>query len=62
LTRGFVKIGMAFYVADTRRMQHEPLPQLRYVSLPDGMGLLKDLLSRFILGVKAPKATLRFIL
>jgi nucleoside-diphosphate-sugar epimerase len=40
LTRDFIKIGMASYVMDTRRMRAELLPQLRYPSLSEGIDLL----------------------
>lgn len=40
LTRDFIKIGMASYVADTTRMKAELLPQLRYPSLNEGIELL----------------------
>jgi nucleoside-diphosphate-sugar epimerase len=40
LTRDFIKIGMASYVMDTRRMRAELLPRLRYQSLSEGIDLL----------------------
>lgn len=40
LTRDFIKIGMASYTADTRRMWQELLPHLRYPSLSEGIELL----------------------
>jgi hypothetical protein len=40
LTRDFIKIGMASYVSDTKRMKAELLPQLEYPTLGDGLHLL----------------------
>jgi nucleoside-diphosphate-sugar epimerase len=40
LTRDFIKIGMASYVADTTRMKAELMPQLSYPSLDQGIELL----------------------
>jgi nucleoside-diphosphate-sugar epimerase len=40
LTRDFIKIGMASYVADTTRMKEELLPELLHPRLDDGIGLL----------------------
>jgi nucleoside-diphosphate-sugar epimerase len=40
LTRDFIKIGMASYTADTRRMRQELLLHLRYPSLSEGIELL----------------------
>jgi predicted metal-binding membrane protein len=40
LTRDFIRIGMASYVCDTRRMRQELLPRLRYPSLREGIELL----------------------
>ncbi|UCE28248.1 MAG: NAD(P)-dependent oxidoreductase [Candidatus Coatesbacteria bacterium] len=40
LTRDFVKIGMVSYWSDTSRMKAELVPNLRYPSLADGLGLL----------------------
>lgn len=40
LTRDFIRIGMASYSGDTRRMKEELLPQLVYPSLATGMVLL----------------------
>jgi nucleoside-diphosphate-sugar epimerase len=40
LTRDFIRIGMASYVADTARMKRELLPELRYPSLEHGLALL----------------------
>lgn len=41
LTRDFIRIGMASYVADTSRMQAELLPRLAYPNLHAGLELLK---------------------
>jgi hypothetical protein len=40
LTRDFIKIGMASYVMDTRRMRAELLPRLLYPTLTEGIVLL----------------------
>jgi hypothetical protein len=40
ITRDFIRIGMASYVADTARMKRELLPALRYPSLEHGLTLL----------------------
>jgi nucleoside-diphosphate-sugar epimerase len=40
LTRDFIRIGMASYVSDTRRMRQELLPRLLYPSLSEGIELL----------------------
>jgi nucleoside-diphosphate-sugar epimerase len=40
LTRDFIRIGMASYVSDTRRMRQELLPHLQYPGLSEGIGLL----------------------
>ncbi len=40
LTRDFIKIGMASYVADTSRMKAELLPRLAYPNLQAGLELL----------------------
>ena len=40
LTRDFIKIGMASYVMDTRRMRAELLPRLLYPTLTEGIDLL----------------------
>lgn len=40
LTRDFIKIGMASYVADTTRMKAELIPQLTYPGLDEGIELL----------------------
>jgi nucleoside-diphosphate-sugar epimerase len=40
LTRDFIRIGMASYVSDTRRMRQELLSHLLYPSLSEGIGLL----------------------
>jgi hypothetical protein len=40
LTRDFIKIGMASYVADTLRMKKELMPKLAFQRLADGLGLL----------------------
>jgi nucleoside-diphosphate-sugar epimerase len=41
LTRDFIRIGMASYVADTSRMRAELLPRLAYPNLQAGLELLK---------------------
>lgn len=40
ITRDFIRIGMASYVADTTRMKQELLPKLGYPSLAEGIPLL----------------------
>ena len=40
LTRDFIRIGRASYVADTSRMKRELLPTLRYPDLESGLALL----------------------
>jgi hypothetical protein len=40
LTRDFIRIGMASYVGDTTRMKQELLPELKYPTLTEGMGIL----------------------
>jgi nucleoside-diphosphate-sugar epimerase len=40
LTRDFIRIGMASYVADTSRMKKELLPELSYPTLEHGLALL----------------------
>ena len=40
LTRDFIKIGMASYVADTTRMKRDLAPKLAYPSLKEGLVLL----------------------
>jgi nucleoside-diphosphate-sugar epimerase len=40
LTRDFIRIGMASYVADTSRMKKELLPELSYPALEHGLALL----------------------
>jgi nucleoside-diphosphate-sugar epimerase len=40
LTRDFIRIGMASYVADNSRMKQELLPSLRYPTLEHGLALL----------------------
>jgi hypothetical protein len=40
LTRDFIKIGMASYVADTTRMRQELLPRLEYPSYKQGISIM----------------------
>ncbi len=39
LTRDFIRIGMASYYGDTSRMRQDLLPELRYETFRDGIGL-----------------------
>jgi hypothetical protein len=40
ITRDFIKIGMASYCADTKRMHEDLLAELQYPDLEHGLSLL----------------------
>jgi len=40
ITRDFIRIGMVSYTGDTKRMKEDLLPNLKYPSLDEGIGIL----------------------